>query len=124
MKRIIGIQQRVYGAILLVLGLNGFLKFFPLPEHSGFAKEFMDILYQAGYLMPVIACIQIGAGIALLSNQAVIWGLLALLPVTFNIFAFHLFHDFGSLLPAFIIFGINLIQLSARFSSLNLRSAS
>jgi putative oxidoreductase len=117
--KILKIQQRIYGSILLILGLNGFLKFLPLPEQVGFAKEFMEMLVRVGYLMPVIACIQIFAGLTLLINRAVNWGLIILLPITFNIFAFHLMHDRAALIPAIIIFVINLIQIVARFRVLN-----
>jgi putative oxidoreductase len=55
--------------------------------------------------------IQIFTGIALVWNQWVLLGLLALLPISFNIFFFHLLHDQGGLIPAVVILGLNLFLL-------------
>ena len=113
-SKLIKIQQMVFGCILLILGLNGFFKFLPIPEKAGFSKEFMDILYHTGYLMPTIACIQIGAGLSLLTRCWTNWGLLAMLPISFNIFCFHLLHDRSALVPAIMILGLNVFHLIIR----------
>src|ERR1700722_7631615 len=101
------IVQLVFGLILILFGINGFISFLPIPEKQGFAFEFLHTLHQARYLFPVIAAIMTTAGVLLLSNRAVIFGLLIQLPISFNIFAFHLFHDWQGLIAAYVIFGMN-----------------
>ena len=102
------IVQILFGISLLLFGLNGLLHFVPLPEKEGFAHIFLHTLNQAGYLFPTIACIQIFAGVTLVFNRWATLGLLALLPISFNIFTFHLFHDRSALIPAIPIITFNL----------------
>jgi len=99
--------QIIFGLILVLFGLNGFFSFLPLPEKQGFAFEFLHILHQARYIFPVIAIIMTTTGILLFLNRWVAFGLLIQLPISFNIFAFHLLHDSQGLLPACIIFSLN-----------------
>ncbi len=101
------IVEIVFGLLLILFGLNGFFKFLPLPEKSGFASEFLHILHQAKYIFPMIAMIMTLTGTLLLSNRGVAFALLMQLPISINIFAFHLFHDFDGLIVAYIIFGLN-----------------
>jgi hypothetical protein len=108
--------QMMYGLILVVFGLNGFFHYLPIPEKEGFALEFMQALEQAKYLLPAVAVIMIVSGILFLSNRGVAFALLMQLPVSFNIFAFHLFHDWQGLIVAYLIFGINNFLIIKRFN--------
>ena len=101
----------VYGLLLVLFGLNGFFSFLPIPEKEGFALEFMQALHHTGYILPVVATIMTGTGISLLLNRGVVLLLLLQLPVSFNIVAFHAFHDFSGLLPAYIIFAMNMFLI-------------
>lgn len=109
------ILQITFGLILILFGLNGFFSFLPIPEKQGFAFEFLYTLRQARYIFPVVAIIMTTTGILLLLNRWVNLGLLIQLPVSFNIFAFHLFHDWHGLVAAYIIFGINIFLITRRF---------
>ena len=114
MTKVFRIIQFLFGLSLLIFGLNHFLEVFPLPEKKGFADSFLKVLHDAAYLFPTIALIQIFAGMTLLLNRWVILGLLLLLPVSFNIFAFHLLYDRHALIPALVIFDLNLALLWMR----------
>lgn len=103
--------QIVYGIILILFGLNGFLSFLPIPEKEGFAFEFLHTLRQAGYIFPTVAAIMSATGIFLLLNRWVALVLLIQLPVSFNIFAFHLFHDWQGLIVAWAIWAFNLFLI-------------
>lgn len=118
MKQIIRCTQLLYGSTLLVLGLNTFLHFLPIPEKTGFAKEFLKTLHQTVYLFPLIAGIMVTAGVALLLNRFVTFGALILLPVSLNIFLFHLFHDAEGLLAAIVIYGFNLFFIRQNYSQI------
>src|SRR5688572_4020746 len=79
------------GLIFVMAGLNGFLQFAPAPEFPPAAGAFIGALAGAGYLFPMIASIQLLAGIALLTNRFVPLALILLAPIAVNIAAFHLF---------------------------------
>src|SRR5690242_6183379 len=98
------IPQIPFGLILILFGLNGFFSFLPIPEKQGFAAEFMDVLHQSLYMLPIVAIIMTTTGLLLLLNKGVSLGLLILVPVSFNIFAFHLFHDWQGLAAASVLF--------------------
>ena len=107
--------QIVFGLLLVLLGLNGFFSFLPISEKQGFAFEFLHTLHQARYIFPTVAIIMTTTGILLFINRWVAFGLLIQLPVSFNILAFHLFHDWQGLVAAYIIFGLNSFLILRRF---------
>jgi hypothetical protein len=55
------------------------------------------------------------AGFLLLINRWVAFALLIQLPISFNIFAFHLFHYWQGLVMAYILFGLNNFLILRRF---------
>src|ERR1700720_764770 len=76
------------GVIFLVMGLNGFLNFIPLPPPGGIAGQFMGALYVSHYLW-VIFAFQVIAGVLLLVNRYVPLAVAMLAPVIVNIITFH-----------------------------------
>ncbi len=94
------------GLILIIFGLNGFFAFLPLPEKQGFALEFLHTLRHSGYIFPMVATIMTTSGVLLLLNRWVGFALLIFLPISVNIFAFHLFHDQQGLVAAGPLFGL------------------
>ena len=84
------IARYLAGVIFLVMGLNGFLNFIPLPAPGGIAGQFMGALYVSHYLW-VIFAFQVIAGALLLVNRYVPLALAFLAPVIVNILSFHVF---------------------------------
>src|SRR5450631_3510689 len=82
------IARYLAGLIFLVMGLNGFLNFIPLPPPPGIAGQFMGTLYTSHYLW-VIFAFQVIPGILLLANRYVPLALALLAPVIVNILTFH-----------------------------------
>jgi putative oxidoreductase len=82
------IARYLAGVIFLVMGLNGFLNFIPLPPPGGIAGQFMGALYVSHYLW-VIFAFQVVAGVLLLVNRYVPLAVAVLAPVIVNILAFH-----------------------------------
>src|ERR1700720_3624728 len=82
------IARYLAGVIFLVMGLNGFLNFIPLPPPGGIAGQFMGVLYVSHYLW-VIFAFQVIAGVLLLVNRYVPLAVAVLAPVIVNILAFH-----------------------------------
>ena len=82
------IARYLAGVIFLVMGLNGFLNFIPLPPPAGIAGQFMGALYVSHYLW-VIFAFQVIAGVLLLVNRYVPLAVAMLAPVLVNILTFH-----------------------------------
>src|ERR1700691_2507293 len=82
------IARYLAGVIFLVMGLNGFLNFIPLPPPSGVAGQFMGALYVSHYLW-VIFAFQVIAGVLLLVNRYVPLAVAILAPIIVNILTFH-----------------------------------
>jgi hypothetical protein len=62
----------------------------PMPETAG---EFMGALVKSGYLMVVVALVEIATGVLLLINKYQSLALIIVFPVILNAFLFHLFLD-------------------------------
>ena len=82
------IARYLAGVIFLVMGLNGFLNFIPLPPPGGIAGQFFSVLYVSHYLW-VIFAFQLVAGVLLLINRYVALAVAILAPVIVNILSFH-----------------------------------
>src|SRR6202166_1726663 len=82
------VARYLTGVIFLVMGLNGFLNFIPLPPPAGIAGQFMGVLYVSHYLW-VIFAFQVIAGLLLLVNRYVPLAVAVLAPVIVNILTFH-----------------------------------
>ena len=88
MRTASAIARYLAGVIFLVMGLNGFLNFIPLPPPGGMAGQFMGALYVSHYLW-VIFAFQVIAGVLLLVNRFVPLAVAILAPVLVNILTFH-----------------------------------
>src|SRR6266436_9009072 len=82
------VARYLAGVIFLVMGLNGFLNFIPLPPPGGVAGQFMGALYVSHYLW-VIFAFQVIGGVLLLVNRYVPLAAAVLAPVIVNILTFH-----------------------------------
>src|SRR5260370_13446721 len=88
MKTASVIARYLAGLIFLLMGVNGFLNFIPLPPPGGIAGQFMSALYATHYLW-VIFAFQLVAGVLLLVNRYVPLAVAMLAPVIVNILVFH-----------------------------------
>lgn len=93
MKKIALIVRILLGLMMVVFGLNKFLHFMPMPEMSPSMGAFMGALMDTGYLMMVVAFLEIAGGVLLLINKKIAIALLLLFPVMINAFLAHLFLD-------------------------------
>lgn len=91
MKKATLIIRILLGLIGLIFGLNKFLQFMPTPPMPQPAGEFMGALVASGYLMVVVALVEIGTGIMLLTNRYQPLALVILFPVLLNALLFHIF---------------------------------
>lgn len=96
--------QVLFGMIILAAGVNKFYLFMPVPEQMPAGKEFIDFLYATGYLMYVVAVVEIVGGGLIISNRLTPLALLLLAPVTTNILLFHIFLEQKGLPMGIFIF--------------------
>ena len=88
MRTVSAIARYLASLIFLVMGLNGFLHFIPLPPPDGVAGQFIGALFASHYLILIFG-LQVIAGVLLLTNRFVPLALAILAPVIVNILAFH-----------------------------------
>ena len=88
MKTTVLIARNLLGLLFLVFGLNEFLHFIPMPPPTGVAAQYMTVLSETHYMVPVFLFETLG-GILLLANRYVALGLVFLGPVLVNILMFH-----------------------------------
>jgi len=112
-ERIPQITRLELGAILLIFGINKFAPFLPNFELQGDALTFMSALVGSGYLMDMVALVEIAVGAMLVSNKYVPLALLLLAPISVNIVAFHAFLDPANIAPALIVAVANVVLLFA-----------
>ena len=91
MKKAQVIIRILLGLMVLIFGLNKFLQFMPMPPLPEAAGEFMGALVNSGYLMVLVAVVEIVAGVMLLINRFQPLALIMLFPILLNAFLFHLF---------------------------------
>jgi putative oxidoreductase len=71
-------------------------------------NSFLNSLYETGYLWQIIGLINLVAGVSLVINRFILLSLLVLLPITLNIFLYHLFY----LTPSGLFIGVPMIILN------------
>lgn len=80
--------------LIVVFGLNKFFGFIPVePPADVTAQNFMGAMFTS-YLFVVVAIVEIIGGILMTIPKTRFLGWLLLLPIIFNIVAFHVAHDF------------------------------
>lgn len=84
------VSRVLLGLVFLVFGLNGFLKFLPMPPQPEEAGKLLGAFAGSGYFFPLLKATEVLAGVALLSNRFVPLALVVLAPIVVNILAFHL----------------------------------
>lgn len=93
-KNIENISAWLLALLMIIFGLNKFIGFIPVePPIDPTAQKFMGAMFTT-YLYIVVALAEIIGGIFLLSRKLRFVGWLVLLPIIFNIVAFHIVHDF------------------------------
>ena len=88
-KGMVTISRILLGLIFVVFGLNGFLHFIPTSQYQGLAQPFIEAVFSSHFYNVVFGS-QIVAGLLLLADRYVPFGLLLLGPVLVNILSFHI----------------------------------
>ena len=105
------IVRILLGLVFVVFGLNGFLRFLPMPPlPQGLVGEFLHALFDSGYVYAIAAC-QVVGGLLLLTGFFVPLGLTILGPIIVNIVLFHILLASEGLPLALIIAALFLFLL-------------
>ena len=107
MKKAQLIIRILFGLMLVIFGLNKFLQFMPMPPMPEAAGEFMGALVKSGYILVIVAVIEVIAGVLLLINKYQALALIVVFPIILNAFLFHLFLDIAGIGGAFIAITMN-----------------
>ena len=107
------------GLILVIFGLNKFMQFMPMPPLPEAAGEFMGALMKSGYIMVLVAIVEIVAGVLLLINKFKPLALVVVFPVLLNAFLFHLFLDLPGIGGVAVAIAMNVFLMFANKEAYN-----
>lgn len=108
-------KMKIYTILRIVFGLmitgSGIGMLFGLTADmeypSASANDFMNALEATGYFMPFLAIVKIACGLALIFNRFAKVALVIFMPVSINMVMFHIFLEFASGIPAYVILALN-----------------
>jgi len=95
------------GLVLLIFGINKFFTFITMPPPPEAAAQFYGALLNTGYIMPMVALVEIVAGISWITNKYVPFTTLLMAPISVNIVSFHLFLAPGGIALGAVVALIN-----------------
>ena len=115
------ILRMLLGVSLLIFGMNKFIAFVPIFDMAPAAANFMESLNSTGYVLYVVASLELLIGGLLLFKKWVPFALILLAPIVVNILLFHLFLDVSGMLVAvlmLVITGVLIYKYWKSYSSL------
>lgn len=116
-EKVVKIIRVLLALILIIFGLNKFLNFMPLPPMPEAAQAFMGALIETGYLMVIVAIVEIIAGIFLLINRYSAFMLILISPILVNALLFHLFLDLKGIGGALLTISLTIFLMVKAFDS-------
>jgi len=100
------ILRMLLGVSLLIFGMNKFIAFIPIFDMAPAAANFMESLNSTGYVLSVVASLELLIGGLLLFKKWVPFALILLAPIVVNILLFHLFLDVSGMFVAVLMLAI------------------
>ena len=111
------VTRSLLALILIVFGLNKFLNFMPLPPMPEPAESFMGALMDTGYIMVLVAALEVISGIFLMINKYSALMLVIVFPVLLNAFLCHLFLDFKGIGGALLALSLAIFLMYKSFNT-------
>ncbi|MFT7073295.1 DoxX family membrane protein [Patiriisocius sp. Uisw_017] len=105
------ILRLLLGIALLIFGVNKFFPFIPIFDMAPAAANFIESLESTGYVLYIVAFLEIAIGLLLVIKKWVPFALILLTPIALNIFLFHVFLDVSGIAVAIVIAAINAILI-------------
>lgn len=105
------LARTLLGLLLVFVGSNKVFQFMPMPEMPLAASTFMGAIVSAGFLLPLMALLEVLSGALLIMNKYSLLSAIIILPITLTAMIFHLALDPSNILFAGIAFSLNVIVL-------------
>lgn len=108
-NKILFIVSLLFGLMMINAGLNKFLHYAPMPDDlPQKMKHFMSLMLEIGWLIPLVAVVEILGGILVITNRFRGLGAIMLLPILIGILLTNIFVIPSGIPMAVILLGINL----------------
>ena len=108
-KKILFVVSLLFGLLFINSGLNKFFNYMPMPKDMPESMtKVMGAFMEIGWLMPLIAVVEIVGGILFITNKYRALGAIIILPVMVGILLFHIVTAPDTLPMAIILMVINL----------------
>ena len=122
MKNKIFIGARIlFGLMMANSGLNKFLNYMPIPEMSESAEALMGALGESIYIFPLVAIVELVAGVLIITKKYNALGAILMMPVTINIFLIHIVLNPAGIILSLVLLLINiwvLFENKSKFAAL------
>lgn len=117
MRIAILIVRILLGALMVFASVAYFFDLVEAEAPTGDILTFMTGIMATKYLMPLVKTIELIAGLSLLSGKFMRVTLLALLPISVNIFLLHTVTQLSDVPVAVFVLGANLFLIYAHWNS-------
>jgi uncharacterized membrane protein YphA (DoxX/SURF4 family) len=117
MRIAILIIRILLGALMVFASVSYFFNLIEAEASTGNLLTFMTGIMASKYLLPLAKAVELIAGISLLSGKFMKVTLLALLPISINIFLIHTVTQVSEVPVAIFILGANLFLIYAHWDS-------
>jgi uncharacterized membrane protein YphA (DoxX/SURF4 family) len=107
-NKILFVVSLLFGLMMINGGLNKFLHYMPLPEMPEAATKLMTAFIESGWIMPLIAVVEIIAGILIIIPKTRALAAIMIFPVVIGIVLIHIFQDPANMILGFVFLLINL----------------
>lgn len=105
---ILHVLSGLFGLMMINSGLNKLFQYMPLPEISEPAVKLMSAFIESKWIMPLLATIEIIAGVLFIIPRTRALGAIAIFPITVGIFLFHATLDPNAMGISITIVAINI----------------
>jgi putative oxidoreductase len=111
------IVRILLGAFMVFASVTYFFELIEAKAPTGNMLTFMNGIMASKYLLPLAKAVELIAGISLLSGKFMKVTLLALLPISINIFLIHTVTQVSEVPVAVFVLGANLFLIYAHWDS-------
>lgn len=108
-QKVILVVSILFGLMFINAGLNKFFNYMPMPDDV--PQGLMDLMgafMSIGWLLPLIAVVEIVGGVLFMTNRYRALGAIVILPVMVGIVLTHIVNAPSGLPMALVLFAINL----------------
>lgn len=105
------------GAFMVFASVSYFFELFEAEAPTGNLLTFMNGIMASKYLLPLAKAVELIVGLSLLSGKFIKVALLALLPISINIFLIHTVTQVSEVPVAIFVLGANLFLIYAHWDS-------